>query len=145
MDRVKWVAGVLAMASMAPGAALAETRDDRRDEVVAEMSDELGTMLADPALPDRMAAMTLVLAKMLETMPVGEIEAAIEGREPTPEERAERLEVDGPAMADEMRTALADNQDTLRASARGLALAMPHLLAAIDEMRAAVEPTLDDD
>ena len=66
-------------AGRGPGSGRAEPASDSRSAIPPE--------LTDPAMADKLGKMSGALTRALMDMPVGEIEAAVEGREPTPADR----------------------------------------------------------
>lgn len=142
----KPVLAILAALTALPAPALAQ---DLPREAAREMEAGLGELLSDPTLPDRMAAMTVALAGALEAMPLGEIEAAMDGRVATPEERARTLgdtiAIDREALADQTRTAMIDNRETMQRSARSLALMLPVIAKAAATMAAVVDEQFPED
>lgn len=144
MEKFTLAALVASLAFPAPAMAQELPR-----EAVEEMEAGLGELLSDPTLPDRMAAMTVALVGALEAMPLGEIEAAMDGRVATDEERAHTLgdtiAIDREALAEQTRGAMIDNQETMQRSARSLALMLPVIAKAAASMAAVVDEQIPGD
>ena len=89
--------------------------------------------LTDPALADRLGNMAGVLTRSLMDLPVGEIEAAIEGRPPTPADRAKRVRdnVGDPYMEQRIAAEAAQTGRTMQAATRALVSSLPAIMGAL--------------
>lgn len=95
--------------------------------------------LTDPAMAEKLGRVTEVLARALMSMPAGEVEAAIEGREPTAADKART--VGDMAGIDEKELA-ADAKmggQAMQASMKALATAMPAIMQAMSGVAAEME------
>ncbi|MBW0144309.1 hypothetical protein [Sphingomicrobium clamense] len=137
-------ASIAAMTTATP--ALAQ---DDPDVIVEEMEEGLDTLLNDPDMPDRMATMAVALLSVVEAMPIGQMEAAIEGRAPTAEEAERRLgdeiQVDRDMLAHQTRAAMVQNREQMQGAVRAMALMLPVLIATADNMAEAIEDAGIDD
>ncbi|HEY0164357.1 MAG TPA: hypothetical protein VGB39_03175 [Sphingomicrobium sp.] len=89
-------------------------------------------VLRDPATADRLAGMMQALSKAFLNLPIGEVEAAAEGRAVTPADRNRTLrEVgrkDNPNFERDLQATLAGSRATMQASMKALAAALPGMM-----------------
>ena len=97
--------------------------------------------LSDPAMADKLGKMMGSLTRALMDMPVGELEAAAQGREPTPADRARRVRdhVGGPDAEREVEASVAASGRTMQAATKALVDSLPSLMGALDEMESRLE------
>ena len=97
--------------------------------------------LTDPAVADQLGRVAGVLAKSLMNLPVGEMEAAIEGRDPTPADRTRtvRDSVGDPDLDRRVSDEVARSGRTMQAAGKALAASLPSIMAAIDQARGELE------
>lgn len=104
---------------------------------------DLGRILDDPDLPEKAARSTEALVAVLETLPIGNIEAAIDGREPTDADRVRTLgdviDVDGREIGGELAMAIAENRPRIEAGIDAAVVTLPALLAAAETLRGELE------
>jgi hypothetical protein len=89
--------------------------------------------LSDPAIADKLTRMLGPLTKALLDMPIGEMEAAIEGREPTPADRNRRVrdEIGGPDAERELQSNIAAVGPQMRAMQKALVASLPAIMGAL--------------
>ena len=97
------------------------------------MAPALPPELTDPALADRLGNMAGVLTRSLMDLPVGEIEAAIEGRPPTPADRAKRVRdnVGDPYLEQRVAAEAAQSGRVMQAATRALVSSLPAIMGAL--------------
>ncbi|QDP19235.1 hypothetical protein [Sphingomonas xanthus] len=97
--------------------------------------------LSDPAMADRLGRMMGGITRALMDLPVGEIEAAAEGREPTPGDRARRVRdrVGGPGAEQAVAAQAAASGRAIQAVGRTLVASLPTILQALGGVEAEVE------
>ena len=101
----------------------------------------LPQVLTDPAMADQLGRVAGVVTKSLMDMPVGEIEAAIEGR---PATRADRRRTVGdsigdPWIAQRIADETAASGRTMQAATKALAGSLPAILRAVEGARGEIE------
>jgi len=101
----------------------------------------LPPVLTDPGLADQLGRVAGAVTRSLMNVPVGELEAAIEGR---PVTRADRARTVGDSIGDpyfEQRIAdqAASSGRTMQAASQALAGALPAIMQAIDGARDQIE------
>jgi len=97
--------------------------------------------LSDPAMADKLTRMLVPLSRALMDMPVGEIEAAAQGREPTAADRAKRVrdEIGGPEEQRQIEAGIAAAGPKMQAMQKALVASLPALLAAFDGVEKQLE------
>lgn len=98
-------------------------------------------VLTDPAMADQLGRVAGVLTRSLMDLPVGEIEAAIEGR---PVTRADRQRTVGDSIGDpQIAQRVADQATssgrTMQAATQALAASLPAIMQAIDGAKSEIE------
>lgn len=120
-------------------AAPAAAQEPRRDwQVPSE--------LTDPAMADKLGRMAGALAKAMMDMPVGEIQAAVEGRAPTAADRSRRIrDVAGndPLLQQKIERGVAEGVPRMQAGMRAMAAAMPAMIGALEKAAEDLERELD--
>lgn len=96
---------------------------------------------SDPAMADRLGRVAGALTRVLMDMPVGELEAAVEGRAPTPADRSKRLgdRVGGPATERAVEAEVASSGRQIQAMGQALAAALPSIMASLDGVERELE------
>ena len=97
--------------------------------------------LSDPAMADQIGRVAGVLTKTLMNLPVGEMEAAIEGRVPTPADRARtvRDESGDPYLDQRVAAEAAATGRTMQAAGKALVGSLPAIMQALSGARAEIE------
>ena len=101
----------------------------------------LPQVLTDPAMADQLGRVAGAVTRSLMNVPVGELEAAIEGR---PATRADRARTVGDSIGDpyvEQRIAdqAAQSGRTMQAAGQALAASLPAIMGAIDQAKGEIE------
>ena len=102
---------------------------------------EVERVLNDPAMADTLGRVAGVLTRSLMNLPVGEMEAALEGRPVTPADRARtvRDSVGDPDLEQRVADEAAQTGRTMQAAGKALATSLPAIMAAIDQARGELE------
>ena len=102
---------------------------------------QLPPELTDPAMADKIGRAMGSLTRALMDLPVGEIEAAVEGRDPTPADRTRKVRdhVGGPNAEREVEARVAASGRTMQAATKALVASLPSLLSALDEAEERLE------
>jgi hypothetical protein len=95
--------------------------------------------LNDPAMADRLANAMEALSDAFMKIPVGEVQAAVEGRKPTPQEK--RLTVGDIARRDhvDVRRQIAETRPMIRHSMKAMADALPVLMKSLSDASEALD------
>jgi len=100
--------------------------------------------LSDPAMADKLGNVAGVLTRSLMDLPVGEVEAAIQGRPATPADRARRVrdEVNDPYLDQRVAAGAAQSTRTMQRATKALVASLPAIMGALgqaqDELERAV-------
>jgi hypothetical protein len=126
--RANWIALPLLMA---PVPALAAPK----------AAPQLPPELSDPAMADKLGKMAGALTRALMDLPVGELEATIQGREPTPADRAKRVrdEIGGLAAERQVEAQVAQSGRHMQAMSKALVDSLPSIMSALDQMESSLE------
>ena len=101
----------------------------------------LPPVLTDPALADRLGDVAGAVTRSLMNLPVGEIEAAIEGRPATRADRARtvRDSVGDPYVEQRVAAEAAQSGRTMQAATKALAASLPAIMQALDGAKEEIE------
>jgi hypothetical protein len=99
--------------------------------------------LTDPATADKLANAMQALSKAFLNLPVGEVQAALEGRRPTAAEKKQRLRDVGRAenrnFDRDFQQQIANARPMLQQSMKALTTALPALMQGIQAMEQSLE------
>ena len=98
-------------------------------------------MLNDPAMADTLGRVAGVLTRSLMNLPVGEMEAAIEGRPVTPADRARtvRDSVGDPYLDQRVAAEAAQSGRTMQAAGKAMMSSLPAIMGALGQAQDAIE------
>ncbi len=101
----------------------------------------LPPVLTDPAMADQLGRVAGAVTRSLMNLPVGEVEAAIEGRPPTRADRARtvRDSIGDPQVEQRIEQQAAASGRTIQAAGQALSRSLPAILGAIDGARDEIE------
>jgi len=99
----------------------------------------LPPQLSDPAMVDRLAGTMQAMSRAFLDLPVGEIEAAVEGRPPTPADRNRTLRSEDPNLDREVQTQIARARPMIRQSMKAISDALPAVMKSLHEARESIE------
>jgi hypothetical protein len=121
---------LLAAALIASPAAAQQSPQQQQSAVSVPV--QLPAELTDPTLPARMARVMQVLSKSILDMPVGEVEAAMEGRKPTAADRKRTVRQagrdDDPNFERNLQQQIASSQPLMEASMKAMVAALPAMM-----------------
>jgi hypothetical protein len=102
---------------------------------------QLPREFTDPAVADKLGKMAGVLTRALMDMPVGELEATIEGREPTAADRSKRVRdaIGGPDAERQVEAQVAQSGKQMQAMSKALVDSLPALMVALGQVEANLE------
>lgn len=97
--------------------------------------------LSDPAMADKLGQMLGTLTRVLMDMPVGEMEAAVQGREPTAADRARRVRdhIGGPDAERQVEASVAASGRQMQAMTKALVASLPALMSSLEGMERELE------
>ena len=106
-----------------------------------ETARQIPPELSDPAMADKLTRMAGVMTKSLMDLPIGELEAAFEGRTPTEAEKQKRVrdEVGGPEAERQLAAQIAASGPQVRAMQKALVSSLPAIMGALEGVEKQLE------
>jgi hypothetical protein len=99
--------------------------------------------LNDPATADRLARALQALSKAFLNLPAGEVEAALEGRQPTAKEKKMTVRdmgrADNPNFDRDMQQQMANARPMIEQSMKALSSALPAMMQGMGQMQQSLE------
>jgi hypothetical protein len=99
--------------------------------------------LNDPATADRLARAMQALSKAFLNLPAGEVEAALEGRQPTAKEKKMTVRdmgrADNPDFDRDMQQQMANARPMIEQSMKALSSALPAMMQGMGQMQQSLE------
>lgn len=108
-------------------------------EQVASETAVLPPELSDPALSDRLVDAMKVLSGAFLSLPVGEVEAALEGRPPSPSDKRRTVRSETDLSERELTQRIEASRPVMRASMEALKNAIPAMMRGMEEARREIE------
>ena len=89
--------------------------------------------LTDPAMADKLGRIMGSLTKALMEMPIGELEASVQGREPTAADKNKRVRdaIGGPNAEKQVEAEVAASGRQMQAMTKALVASLPAILASL--------------
>ena len=94
---------------------------------------EIPRELTDPATVDRLANVMQALSKAVLDMPIGEVEAAVEGREPTAADRRKTVRSETRIGERQIGQQIDAARPQMRAAMKAMTTALPAMIRALQE------------
>ena len=102
--------------------------------------------LSDPAMADKLGNVMQSLSNAFLNLPVGEVQAALEGRAATPAEKRTTVRGigrrDDPDFDRHFQQQIAGSRETMRAGMTAMKTALPAIMKGVNEARAEMEKAL---
>jgi hypothetical protein len=95
--------------------------------------------LSDPALADRMTDAMRAMSSAFLNLPVGEIQAAAEGRAPTPADRARTVRSETGLNEAELGRQIDGSRVSIQQGMKAMAEALPKIAGALDDAKRQME------
>jgi hypothetical protein len=127
-----------ALALISAPAAAAEPAQDNDFQIPAE--------LTDPALAQTLGKMFGILTKAMMDMPVGEMQAAVEGREPTAADKSRTVrDLTGrdPNFERKVEAQVAQSVPRMQAGLKAMSRSLPAMAKAVEKAADEMEGSLD--
>jgi len=102
--------------------------------------------LTDPAMGEQLGKMMGVLTRAMMDMPIGEVQAAVEGREPTAADRRRTVrDVAGgdPNLDRKVEAQVAQAMPRMQAGMKAMASSLPQMMKTIEQAAEQMEGTID--
>jgi hypothetical protein len=93
----------------------------------------------DPATADRMTDVLQSLSESMMDLPIGELQAAVEGRQPTPADRQRRLRDLEAGLDRDIHAQIVQSRPRIRQGMQALSDAMPAMQKSLEDMRRSLE------
>ncbi len=140
---MRWIPVLLALAAT-PAMAAGQAAPPYAPQYPQASQDELAAAqraLRDPSTAQAMSRVSGALTRAIMNMPVGEIEAAVEGRAPTAADRRRTVgdSVGGPQEAARIERDVAMSGAQMQVMGNALANALPGMLAAAGQLQQEIE------
>ena len=102
---------------------------------------QLPPELSDPAMADKLGKMMGTLTRALMDMPVGELEATVQGREPTAADRSRRVRdrIGGPEAEREVEARVAASGRQMQAMSKALVASLPSIMKSLEGVERELE------
>ena len=97
--------------------------------------------LTDPAMADKLGRMMGSLTKALMEMPIGELEASVQGREPTAADKNKRVRdaIGGPNAEKQVEAEVAASGRQMQAMTKALVASLPTIMASLEGVERELE------
>ena len=95
--------------------------------------------LTDPRMGERLGRMTEVLGKALLDLPVGELEAIAEGRQPSAADRRRTVRDTDPDLSRDVQQQIAQARPVMESSLKALTAALPAMLKSLEQAGQALD------
>jgi len=106
---------------------------------VAAPPPQVPPQLSDPATIDRLTNAMQALSHAMMNLPVGQIQAAVEGRPVTPADRNRTLRDIEPGLDRDVQAQIAQARPRMQASMKALTEAMPAMMQSLHEAKKALD------
>lgn len=100
---------------------------------------QLPPQLSDPRTADRLVDTMQALSKAFLDLPVGDVQAAVEGRKATPADRRRTVRSETHMSDSELRARIAAARPMLQQSVKALADALPSMIQGLDQAQKALD------
>jgi hypothetical protein len=95
--------------------------------------------LTDPATIDRVTDAMQAVSRAFMDLPVGEVEAALEGRPPTPADHARTLRSEDPNLDRKVQEQVAQARPMIHQGMNAMATALPEVMKSLHDAKKSVE------
>ena len=89
--------------------------------------------LSDPQLADRLTDVMVAMSKVFLNLPVGEVEAAVEGRQPTGADKRRTIRSETGMSERELQSKIEASRPAIHASQRALMAALPAMMKGLKD------------
>ena len=100
---------------------------------------EIQRVLNDPAMVDRMTGVMQALSRAFLDMPVGEVQAAVEGRPATPADRQRRMRDIEPGVDVDLQQQMAQARPMIQHSMKALSAALPGMMKGMQDAQKSLD------
>ena len=100
---------------------------------------EISRVLNDPRIADQMTAIARAMSKVVLDMPVGEIQAAVEGRPVTPADKRRTVRTETGMSEEQLDRQIAQAELAIRNGMKAMSAAIPAMMQAMTGMAEQME------
>jgi hypothetical protein len=100
---------------------------------------QLPPELTDPKWADRLTDAMVAMSKVFLELPIGEVEAAIEGRQPTTADKRRTVRSETKMSEREIRQQIEEARPAMQAGTKALAAALPAIMKGMAEAQREIE------
>jgi hypothetical protein len=104
-----------------------------------EETAEIQRQLTDPKWADRLTDAMLAMSKALMNMPVGEVEAAVQGRQPTVADKRRTVESETGMSEQQLRRQIEDSRPAMEAGMKAMAATLPAIMKGFSDAQRELE------
>jgi hypothetical protein len=104
-----------------------------------EETAQIQRQLTDPKWADRLTDTMLAMSKALMSMPVGEVEAAVQGRQPTVADKRRTVESETGMSEQQLRRQIEDSRPAMEAGMKAMAAALPAIMKGFSDAQRELE------
>ena len=104
-----------------------------------EETAQIQRQLTDPKWADRLTDAMLAMSKALMNMPVGEVEAAVQGRQPTIADKRRTVESETGMSEQQLRRQIEDSRPAMEAGMKAMAAALPAIMKGFSDAQRELE------
>ena len=104
-----------------------------------EETAQIQRQLTDPKWADRLTDAMLAMSKALMNMPVGEVEAAVQGRQPTVADKRRTIESETGMSEQQLRRQIEDSRPAMEAGMKAMAAALPAIMKGFSDAQRELE------
>lgn len=104
-----------------------------------EETAEIQRQLTDPKWADRLTDAMLAMSKALMNMPVGEVEAAVQGRQPTVADKRRTVESETGMSEQQLRRQIEGSRPAMEAGMKAMAAALPAIMKGFSDAQRELE------
>ena len=105
----------------------------------APPSTDMQRVLNDPAMADRLSRAMQALSKAFLDLPVGNVEAALQGRQPTSADRRRTVATETRMSERDLRQRIAAAKPVLQQSMKALSDALPSMMQGLSQAQQSIE------
>ncbi len=117
--------------------ALAQQQPQAQSDVAENM--RLPPQMSDPRLADRLTDALKIMSKAFLDLPVGQVEAALEGRQPSAADRRRTVRSEAGMTERELEQEIERSRPAMRAGQQALVRALPSIMRGLSEAKEELE------
>jgi hypothetical protein len=95
--------------------------------------------LTDPKWADRLTDAMLAMSKAFMNLPVGEVEAAVQGRQPTAADKRRTVQSETGMTEQQLRRQIEDSRPAMEAGIKAMAAALPAIMKGFSDAQRELE------